>query len=387
MTASDRVRQRWRHTLVVAEIVVTVALFVETAALIDGYQRTRSGDMGFATAPLLSASVENPAGVAIGPTLDAIRRLPGIASVAAATAAPFTAGAARERVSGDAGGSNPVLVERATVTGNFFSTLGVAVRAGRTFSSQDAPAAPIAVINESLATRLFQGVSGVGQRVWIGGVPHDVVGVVADYSQSPMQVAAAHPKLFLPLATGARNLRRLGFIVRAESDPGPLVLPLRRQAVEGAPGTAVTSAYTFDQIRDIGSKVVLVGTAPLVPLIAIGTLLTAAGIYGVLAFAITRRSRELAVRMAIGATGGDVVRLVTGQSIRLVGAGAALGIAVTFGLSRVVRASGGAGSVFDPALHVFVWPVVAVMVIGAIATWVPSRRALRINPAVLLRSN
>jgi ABC-type antimicrobial peptide transport system permease subunit len=106
----------------------------------------------------------------------------------------------------------------------------------------------------------------------------------------------------------------------------------------------------------------------------------------VLAFAITRRSRELAVRMAVGATGADVVRLVTAHAIRLVGIGASVGIAVTVGLSRVVRASGGAGSIFDPPLHVFVWPVVAVIVIGAVATWVPSRRALRINPAVLLRS-
>jgi ABC-type antimicrobial peptide transport system permease subunit len=90
--------------------------------------------------------------------------------------------------------------------------------------------------------------------------------------------------------------------------------------------------------------------------------------------------------MAVGATPGDVVRLVTGHSVRLVGIGATLGIALTFGLSRVVRAVGGAGSIFDPPVHVFVWPVLAVMIIGAIATWVPSRRALRINPAVLLRS-
>ena len=84
-----------------------------------------------------------------------------------------------------------------------------------------------------------------------------------------------------------------------------------------------------------------------------------------LAFAITRRSRELAVRMAVGATSGDVVRLVTAHTVRLVGIGATLGIALTFGLSRVVRAAGGAGSIFDPALHVFVWPVLAVIVIGA----------------------
>jgi ABC-type antimicrobial peptide transport system permease subunit len=77
---------------------------------------------------------------------------------------------------------------------------------------------------------------------------------------------------------------------------------------------------------------------------------------------------------------------VTAHTVRLVGIGATLGIAVTFGLSRVVRAAGGAGSMFDPALHVFVWPVVAVIVLAAIATWVPSRRAVKINPAVLLRN-
>src|SRR4029453_17643193 len=88
LATSDRVRQRWRHTLLVAEIVVTVALFVETAALIDGYQRVRSGEMGFSTRPLLTAVVENPAGVAIGSTLDTIRPLPGVAGVAAATAPP-----------------------------------------------------------------------------------------------------------------------------------------------------------------------------------------------------------------------------------------------------------------------------------------------------------
>jgi hypothetical protein len=279
-----------------------------------------------------------------------------------------------------------VLAERTMVSGNFFATLGVPVRAGRSFSSQDSPAARVAIVNETLAKRLFSGASGAGQRVWIGGAPHDIVGVVADYAQNPAQILMTRPKVFLPLPADGKNLRRLHFVIRAESDPGPLVEQVRRRAPDAAPGIVVVGAYTFDRIRTIGSQEVLAGTAPLVPLIAIGTLLTTAGIYGVLAFAIARRSREFAVRMAIGATGGDVVRLVTAHTIRLVGIGATLGIAVTFGLSRVVRAAGGAGSIWDPPLHVFVWPVVAVIAIGAIATWAPSRRALRINPAVLLRS-
>ena len=131
---------------------------------------------------------------------------------------------------------------------------------------------------------------------------------------------------------------------------------------------------------------ILIGTAPLVPLIVIGMLLTAAGIYGVLAFAIARRSRELAVRIAVGATGRDLVRLVSAHTMRLVLAGATAGIAVTFGLARVVRTSGGAGSIWDPGVQAFVIPVLLVLVIGAVATWIPARRALRINPAELLRA-
>ena len=130
----------------------------------------------------------------------------------------------------------------------------------------------------------------------------------------------------------------------------------------------------------------LIGTAPLFPLIVIGMLLTTAGIYGVLAFAIARRSRELAVRIAIGATGRDLVRLVGAHTLRLVGVGATAGIAVAFGLARVVRTSGGAGSIWDPGVQAFVIPVLLVVVIGAVATWIPSRRALRINPADLLRT-
>ena len=130
----------------------------------------------------------------------------------------------------------------------------------------------------------------------------------------------------------------------------------------------------------------LVGTAPLVPLIAIGMLLTTTGIYGVLAFAIARRSKELALRIAIGASARDLIRLVAAHSLRLVAIGTVLGIAAMFGLTQIVRAGGGAGSPFDPAWPAFAIPVAIVVAIGALATWIPSRRAMRINPAILLRT-
>jgi len=130
----------------------------------------------------------------------------------------------------------------------------------------------------------------------------------------------------------------------------------------------------------------LVGTAPLVPLIAIGMLLTTTGIYGVLAFAIARRSKELALRIAIGASARDLIRLVSAHSLRLVAIGTVLGIAAMFGLTQIVRAGGAAGSPFDPTWPAFAIPVAIVVAIGALATWIPSRRAMRINPAALLRT-
>jgi ABC-type antimicrobial peptide transport system permease subunit len=342
--------------------------------------------MGFDPRPLLTAYVENPGGVPIGQTLDAVARIRGVRGVAAATSAPYAGSPRTVRAATDAGGSHAVPAERTSVTAGFFATLGVPIRAGREFSAQDAPAARAAVVNETLARRLFAGRTPVGARVWIADVPHEIVGVVADYANSPSQVRVPAPKVFLPLPAASRALNDVHLLVRADGEPGPLTEAVRKQAREAAAGSTSPRAYTFDQIVAVMGQEMLVGTAPLVPLIAIGALLTAAGIYGVLAFAITRRARELAVRVAIGATRRNIAWLVSAHALRLVAAGGLLGLAVTFALGRVVRAVGGAGSVLDPEPHVFVAPALIVIAIAALATWVPLRRATRIDPAAVLRT-
>jgi ABC-type antimicrobial peptide transport system permease subunit len=146
----------------------------------------------------------------------------------------------------------------------------------------------------------------------------------------------------------------------------------------------VSSVTTFDQIIRIIGQEILVGTFPLMPLIGTGLLLTAAGIYGVLAFAVSRRATELAVRLAVGATRRDLLRLVAAHSLRLLGLGSAIGVALTFALTRVAQ---GRGGVFDsPGWQAFVFPMLLILIIGAIATLIPMRRAMRINPSNLLRT-
>jgi putative ABC transport system permease protein len=119
---------------------------------------------------------------------------------------------------------------------------------------------------------------------------------------------------------------------------------------------------------------------------ALALAIAAVGLYGVLSYTVAQRSRELAVRIAIGATGRDVVGLVTAHTLRLVLVGTILGTGLTFALTRVVRAMGGAGSVFDPRGLVFLTPILVVVAIGVLATWIPARRALKIDPSILLRS-
>ena len=386
LSSSDRVRQRWRHTLVVMEIAVTVALLVVTGSMVTVYRDQLKQDVGFRTHPLLAMRVENSAGVPTSHILDVVKQMTGVAAVAASTSIPFLASGPLEQVSTDAAGTRALRAERGSIDPDYFATIDVPIRAGRAFTSSDAAETRTAIVNELLAARLFPDGDAIGRQVWISGVPYEVVGVVAQYLNATLQPREQDPKVFVPLATTRTDAKAMTFVVRASAEPSPVAIALRREMRKAAPGNVVGSLFTFDQVIAIGSQETLVGTAPLVPLIATGMLLTAAGIYGVLAFAIARRSKELALRMAIGASGREVVWLVTLHSVRLVAVGTIVGIGATFALGRVVRASGGGGSFLDPRWPAFVIPIGIIVAIAALATFVPSRRALRINPAILLRA-
>jgi putative ABC transport system permease protein len=383
IAGSDRVRQRWRHALVVFEITVTIALLVQTTSLVNGYLRATNAAMGFATTPLLAARITNPGGVPIARIIEVARGLPGVESVSPSTAIPLGGSGERVRVAIAANGDGAVVTERGTIGPTFFPTLGVSLRAGRPFADGEPSTARTAIVNEALARRLFRGRDAVGSQVWIGNVSYDVIGLVADYANNPFHEPDASPRIFMPLPAHAPQ--RMTFLVRA-ADPNGLVQTLRRELRAAAVGNQVTYAYPLDEVRHVSGQEVLVGTAPLVPLIVIGVLLTTAGIYGVLAFAVARRSRELAVRVAIGASSHDLIRLVTMHTLRLVGTGLAIGIGLTFGLGRLVRASGGAGSMFDPTLAAFVVPIGVITVIAVFATWFPARRAASIDPVKMLRT-
>ena len=218
------------------------------------------------------------------------------------------------------------------------------MRAGRAFTDADTNASEaVAIVNDVLAEQLWPGAhaapqSGLGRQVWLEGKPVTVVGVVTGYSMTAIQ--PPRPALFTPFAQLPSPPESAPFMIRAAGDAAQLTQTVRRDLA--AMGVTVMGVTTIDQIKQIIGQEIIVGTLPLFPLIATGMLLTAAGIYGALAFAVSRSATELAVRMAVGATGRDPPRLVAAHSLRMLAVGTAIGIALTFALTRVAQGRGGA---------------------------------------------
>jgi len=385
---SDRVRQRWRHALVVFEVAVTVALLVSTGAMLSSYAKSLTDSPGFETEPILSAHVSDPEGIEPQLVLDRLRALPGVASVEVATTVPYVALGPQRRASSDPATVAPLLVRGGAVGPQYFATLNVPIRAGRMFSAADtAGSESVAVINDVLAGQLWPSANGspsaaLGKQVFIEGRPHVVVGVVRGYAMTAIQ--PVRPAAFTPFAQVQPAPPRAEFMIRAAGDARALTQTVRREIVAMGGRATVSGVTTVEQIKTIIGQEILVGTFPLFPLIATGMLLTAAGIYGVLAFAVSRRATELAVRMAVGATGRDLLRLVAAHSLRMLGVGSGIGIALTFALTRVAQ---GRGGVFDsPGWQAFIVPMLLILAIGTVATVIPMRRAMRINPSSLLRT-
>ena len=383
IATSDHARQRWRHALVVLEISVTVALMVVAAGQVDAARRMLASDLGFPAASLMTARVENPAGVDVARVLDLIETVPGVDRVAAGTALPLAAGAASERVSA-APGSAAVTAERVSITPTYFAALGVPLRAGRVFTDADAQGRPrVAIINDTLARQLWGERNGPGDRVIAGGHTYEVVGVVANYAGSPM--GGPVPRYYLPFASEPAP-PRLQVVVRATGDPRPLVARIRQEARHLGPTYTVPSAFAIDDAIEVGAREILAFAAALSPLLAIGVFLTASGIFGVLAFAIARRAKELALRIALGATRREVGRVVIVHTLGLLAAGSAVGVATTFALTMILGGAGGGSSFGTPGWEAFAVPVLVVIGVGALASWIPIARALRIDPALLLKT-
>ena len=390
---------RVRRALVVAEIGVTVVLLVGAGLLMRSFAGLQRVDPGFDVQNLLvlriapdvtryqSNQLRNDY---YGRVLNSIREVPGVASVAAVTFLPMSTIGQDfyrpywlEGARPDAFAGTQANVRMATP--GYFATLGLPVVSGREFSARDASDAPrVIIINESLARRAWKGEDPVGRTLILdyqgGPSPRQVVGVVRDARYHGPRSDPA-PEIFVPHAQNPYLV--MNVVVRTKIDPDALARAARLHALKVDPDQPVHSVTTMERLLDDALQQDRFAML-LVALFAAAGLVTAAtGVYALLAYTVAQRRREIAVRIAIGASSRSVAWSIVMESLMLALVGCVIGALGVTAASGLVRSVLFGIAPQDPQTLVTTAAILLAAV--AAASWLPARRAARINPVAAMR--
>ena len=395
-------RQRLRGVLVVCEVALTLALLAGAGLLIQSFRRVLQVNPGFEARNLLTMqlSVSNADGHQVANFFkqlqQEVRSLPGVRSVAVSNGLPL--GVANQPpfiVEGrprPEPGEEPVGI-RYTVSPDYFRTLGIELIKGRVFAAQDTPDTPqVVIIDEVLARQHFPGEDPLGKRM-AQALPNapslEIVGVVRHVEHDSLDgQAPAQAQFYLnfdqiPVERLPTQVRRINLLVRTELDPSSLTPAVRGRVASLNKDQALFNVRTMEQI--VGQSV-----APrrfsmllLTAFAAVALVLAGVGIYGMMSYAVAQRTREIGVRMALGARVSDVLKMVIGQSMRLVLAGVALGLAASVALTQTIKSLLYGVSATDPATLITISLVL--VVVALLASYIPARRAAKVDPLIALR--
>lgn len=392
-------RQRLRDALVASEIACTLVLVVAGTLMARSLNQLLRVDPGFVADRVVTARI-----ALAGPRYEQgsrqqqffqdltarLRALPGVNAVGAVTNPPLQGGGTNTfRVEGqaEAPASNRPEATMRGVAGDYFKAMTIRLVEGRTFTDRDdSLATPAIIISESLARRLLAGRSAVGARLRFYAFPESawtVVGVVADVKIASLDAA---PPLTIYYTHRQAAENRMSVVVNTTDDEAALIPALSRVVKEMDPTLPLYSVGTMKE---------QIGRSPAVfarryPLILIGAFAIAAlvlaivGVYGVIAYSVAQRTRELAIRIALGATNTDVIALVLERGIILTAIGLAIGIPAALILSRSLGALLYGVTASD--LTTYVGVTLILTLIAVAASYLPARRATRVDPAVALRS-
>jgi putative ABC transport system permease protein len=401
-------RSRLRHALVVSQAAVAIVLLVAAGLLVKSFARLTSVPAGFDGDGVLTTRVSLPA--ARYPDRDAItgfysallarvRSLPGVRVAGAATGLPLavSSGDWSFEIEGrpNVGGRYPGAADWFVVTPGYFEALSIPLRRGRLPAESDTPQAPhVIFINETTARTLFAQEDPIGRRIRLTRTTgaeqpwRTIAGIVGDVRHQALETPPV-PEMYIPheqflhFSAGA-YARAMSLVIKTEPDPATLV-----SGVRGALG-AVDPEIPAAQIRDMSTvisqsvadrrlNVLLIGSFGMLALV-----LAAVGLYGVTAYTVTERTREMGVRIAMGATRRAVLTLVVGHALRLVAGGVAIGVAVS-----LVVANSLVRLLFDVGprdASVYALATAVLLGAGALASYLPACRATRVDPVIALKS-
>jgi predicted permease len=388
-----------RAALVFAEVALALVLLVSAGLLARSFWSLSRVDPGFRTDRLLASSVGIPRTryptpdsrrAFVAQALDRIQALPGVARAAAVNRLPLGGSnvLTNVEIEGQPQPEGPVSMDRRVVTDEYFSTLGIPLRSGRAFVSGDrADAAErVAIVNEAVTRRFWPGGNALDKRLRLmllnGPGPWlRVVGVVGDVRHHGLD-QPAQPEVYVPYAQAP--VESMEFLAQTQGDPLQLAQPMR-QALQGLdpllPVRQDTPTGLLNKsIAEPRLRALLFNGFGLAAL-----LLSALGIYGVVAYAVERRTREIGIRVAVGARGADILGLVMRKEMRTVIAGAAAGLVVAALATRALR-----GLLFGvPALDPLTFAGVTglLLLVAVFAILVPALRAMRLDPTMALRTD
>jgi len=397
---------RMQGAIVAAEVGLTVLLSIGGALLLESYVRLRGVNPGFRSENVLTLETPLPPSKYgdvrhraqfYSDVVHQVDRIPGVLSAAYISFAPLTfeGGSSGFFIEGrprPRPGEVPAGFNRA-VTADYLRTLGIPVVRGRFFDERDGPdSPPVVVINQATAKAYWSGEDAVGEHIRFGdGGPnrplYTVIGIVGDVRQTNLSVEP-RPELYFPATQGGPGGSFFWphtLVVRTAVSPLALARDIRRTIAGVDSDQPVANLRTMSDIIDSQTsgrqtQMAVVGTFAICAL-----LLASVGLYGVLSYAVSRRRPEIAIRMALGARRGEVIRIVIAQALRWTALGILGGLAGALALTRMFSTLFFGVSASDP--HTFIGVTLLTFGVAALASFIPARRAATVDPLVALRQD
>jgi len=388
---------RLRALLVVMEIALGLVLLIGAGLMIHSLQKLLAVNPGFDGRGVLTMRLDLPQSrypkaeqrvAFVDQLLDRIHSIPGVRFAAECNQLPLSGGGngviqieGRPRASGFSG----PLVQPTIVTSDYFEAMRISLLNGRTFTDLDREGSTgVAVINETAARRFWANEDPIGKRLAFGDSDKpewlEVIGIVGDIHQWKLETRPI-PEVYLAYPQAAENVTRL--VIRGESDPGQLTAAIRAQLSDINKDLPISELATMQSIVDRASAEQRFQALLMTIFGAVALALSAVGVYGVMAYAVSQRTHEFAIRKALGATRYDIFRLVMTRGAGLSLAGVAIGLGIAFGVTRVMLTL--LYEVTTTDTLTFVAMPLLLMTVALIACYVPARRSVRLDPMAGLR--
>lgn len=388
-SGSSGISSRYRGALVIGEVALSLMLLVGAGLLIRTVRAMLTADQGFRRDHLLSIPVELPDAKYGKPEqslaftselLQRVGTLPGVVSASIASGLPMQSLAESGYEIEGTKADRPMIADFRNVDENYFRTMGITILHGRGFTRTEAEQekARVVVVNQTLAKKTWPGQEAIGKRIITNDQTREVIGIVSDVNQLGPE-SPVNREIYYP----ARALTTMSLVVRTSLEPAKLATPISQQIWAMDKDQPIGNIRTMDDSLNEWTSEKRFVMVLLSAFAALALLLAAAGIYGVLAYSVSQRTREIGIRMAIGAAAGDILKMVVREGLILTTIGVAIGLAGSFALTKVVSGLIFGVSATDPIT--FVVCVLALAIAAAAASLIPARRAASLEPLEALR--